>query len=480
MSKRRSSWGKGWFGWLATAGIFLGAALPSTGCTTETIPGDECVGGVVVDGRCEAKCDPAKCLEGNVCVDNRCKLICDEHEDCFPGYQVCREKLTDEDENGVQVKVAVCDDSGQIPAVGQSGFPEGWWGLDCPFGDTQCAAQTACPDGTPCTTAPSCTCELDEAACGEDARCNKGKCAEDGAACIFNRCTVAECQPLRCVGFAGEGDALAYCSLYECDTDDQCQPGFYCGTDRDPTDICNDDTNPDFQDALCGASSEPCVDPATAGPAYSAGTICLMRKTCLKRDECAPCSENLDCSFGDGDLCAAHAGDNVCARICNDDSNCSPDEACVPYAPSTAKATGAPQTCGASPHIDCIDPAVDCPTPGDTCVPRNVCVPRSGKCDGSDLPAGDGKFCAHCLRDTDCGPADSGWVCEPDDNGDNHCFDRSFPWTCGTDADCPLAPSGRNGHCITANDPFGSNLVGRCWIPERAAPFTGSFGCWDK
>jgi len=113
-------------------------------------------------------------------------------------------------------------------------------------------------------------------------------------------------------------------------------------------------------------------------------------------------------------------------------------------------------------------------------VPRSVCVPRSGKCDGSDLPAGDGKFCAHCLRDTDCGPPDSGWVCEPDDNGDKHCFDRSFPWSCGTDADCPLAPSGKNGHCITGNDNFGPNLIGRCFIPMRAAPFSGSFGCYDK
>jgi hypothetical protein len=55
-----------------------------------------CVGGVVRDGVCEAKCDPARCLAGNTCVDNRCVLVCNSHADCTRYVQECRPAVEDD------------------------------------------------------------------------------------------------------------------------------------------------------------------------------------------------------------------------------------------------------------------------------------------------------------------------------------------------------------------------------------------------
>ncbi|MEM9875235.1 MAG: hypothetical protein AAF928_10100 [Myxococcota bacterium] len=459
-------------------GLFVAAAMPSSGCSSDNESDDDdgggCDGGVVVDGECRAKCDPAKCVENNVCVDNQCKLLCTAHDQCVPGFQVCQEALTDE-VDGVSRRVNVCEDSRLTPIRdAETGFPFGWWGQECPFGDSQCELQTACPDGTPCTLAPpaGCTCERDDAACGDAAKCNRGKCAGSDQECIFNTCDVAECTPLECVDFRSEGDADAYCSKRGCATDDDCAAGFYCGLERDVRPACGDEP-----DNFCGTPDAPgdCVD--LTDPRFQAGTRCAMQGVCLQRDPCAPCATNLDCSLADADVCAAHLGDDVCARFCVDDSNCAADEACVPYAPAAAKANGSNATCGFSPTIDCIDPALDCPVAGDTCVPRNVCVPESGKCDSSDI-TGD-KFCAHCTDDTDCGPPGSAWICLEDDNGDNVCLDTAFPVTCSTNADCPTSPSGLQGYCVRPGDPFGPGLEDSCWFPERQSPFDG-YGCYPR
>ena len=52
-------------------------------CGDSSTTDAECVGGVVVEGKCEGKCEDSLCLEGNVCVGNRCMLECESHSACF-------------------------------------------------------------------------------------------------------------------------------------------------------------------------------------------------------------------------------------------------------------------------------------------------------------------------------------------------------------------------------------------------------------
>src|SRR5690606_37458769 len=116
--------------------------------------------------------------------------------------------------------------------------------------------------------------------------------------------------------------------------------------------------------SICGeGATTPCVDTAAApaGSQFFEGPVCLMQRTCLRRDECAPCETNLDCSLGPADVCASHFDQNVCARFCNDNGDCAPDEECLGYAAASGKGG---QTCAQSPNVDCADAAADCPVEG--------------------------------------------------------------------------------------------------------------------
>ena len=176
-----------------------------SGSTTDDPP-DECVGGVIVEGVCEGKCDSSKCLENNVCVGNRCLLQCTDHEQCFspaegdPTLQECAPQQQDT-EAGLNDgdAVLVCTNISKPLRTG----------LGCPFG-TECEASDdyACPNGTRCTS-------------GEDS----------------DACSAAECKPLVCLG-TGEGDADAYCTNVDCTEDAHCGPGMYCGIVRSSTQIC--------------------------------------------------------------------------------------------------------------------------------------------------------------------------------------------------------------------------------------------------
>ena len=72
------------FGAVASLGTgFAGCGDSSTGDD----PPAECEGGVIIDGVCEGKCTPDKCLEGNVCVGNRCLLQCTAHTECYAPFR---------------------------------------------------------------------------------------------------------------------------------------------------------------------------------------------------------------------------------------------------------------------------------------------------------------------------------------------------------------------------------------------------------
>lgn len=267
------------FGLLVGAPAFLMAACggeesDASGSTT-TGGGDPCLGGVLVDGVCTAKCDPAKCLENNTCVANTCELTCDSHRDCFgDGSQDCAPAIEDD----TNAAITTCQFNGKGAGVG----------LACPFGP-ECADPGvwnayACPDGTKCDPAAP-------------------------------NCASGACQALTCTG-QGEGDADAYCTSVDCTADSDCPGGFYCELVR----VC-DPADP----------REPCLDPsafADNGAGTLPGPAGGVRNMCIKRAVCAPCETDLDCSQVDGQICADQGGTKVCAARCAKESDCAPGYGC--------------------------------------------------------------------------------------------------------------------------------------------------------
>lgn len=265
---------------LAVPGAALGACGgddSTEGATTTTTGtgGDPCVGGLLVDGVCIAKCSPDKCLAENTCVNNTCELLCDTHADCaLDGSQDCADAV--EDDTGAPIKTCQPNEKG-------AGV-----GLKCPFG-VECGDPTiynlhACTDGTKCDPAAS-------------------------------DCAAGACQALACTG-QGEADADAYCTTVDCESDDDCIGGYYCELMR----VCDPD-NP----------REPCLDSDAFGDSGAGnlpGPAGGLRKMCIKRPACAPCETDLDCSQFPGQRCADQAGTKVCAQTCLSDNDCFPGYAC--------------------------------------------------------------------------------------------------------------------------------------------------------
>lgn len=381
----------------------------------------DCVGGVIVDGVCEGKCSPDKCaFEQNTCVDNRCRLICDSHKDCYTdGSQNC----TPGKEDDTDADVTVCQFTGKPAGQGTS----------CPFG-TECGNWLACPDGAACF-ASQCggdpaACVLDQDACGDTENCTIGKCTGDSAPCRVNCQT--ECGAWLDCQTKGEADADAYCTKRDCESDADCLGGYYCGIIRDPHEICGSDPQKGDNN-FCGQTSEPCQEPGMDGKSTFEGSLCMLRKSCLKRDQSVPCETNLDCSQIDGQLCADLAGEKRCARACANDNDCTPDYGCN----------------------------------------AGACLPRFGAWVG-----GGGGFCEPCVSDEDCGKNGTTWACAELSGGMRACFDEAFPDTCTTDADCPTSPSGKHGTCFDEDFGFapGDSLYHRCYLPISLSDNKTS--CW--
>jgi len=382
-----------------------------------------CVGGIVAaDGRCEGICDPTKCLEGNICVDNRCVLECATHADCLEdGTQNCSAAT----EDGTSRATMTCQPNGKNWGIGTK----------CPFGD-ECATVFSCSTtGAYCDPthlaqlAQQCggdgsKCVRDAATCYAQTNCTIGKCP-DGNACTVMPCQAAECTAnLSCVT-KGDADADAYCSKNDCQADADCPGGYYCGVTRDPRELC-DSMPPKGNSNFCGKVSinTPCVPTSDLGNGNTLfeGQGCILQKTCLKRNECAPCEADIDCSQGIANHCITMPmeAQKRCAKACNVDADCGRDFACQ-----------------------------------DSVSAGKVCVHRFGACEGT------GKFCEPCLDDTDCGPITGTSVCFTHNDGQRGCGDISFPTKCVTSADCPKSPSGEPAFCV--DDP-GSDIYQRCYI----------------
>lgn len=143
-------------------------------------------------------------------------------------------------------------------------------------------------------------------------------------------------------GFYCKGDSVndptAYCTLFDCTSDDQCAGGYYCGS-------VNKGPNADTKQVLPGPENS--------------------ERACLPRDYCAPCSADVDCGPGVGgakQYCIADAdGRGFCTSACTRDTNCNDEARCAP-----------------------IDDAL------------SVCYPIADRC------VGDGALCSPCLSNADC------------------------------------------------------------------------------
>jgi hypothetical protein len=396
-------------------------------------PEEQCddAGGVWLNNVCEGKCTPDKCIAENTCVGNRCVLKCDAHTDCYPdGSQNCS-PATEDDTNAA---ITTCQ---------ANEVPKGM-GIKCPF-KAECDGLGICPNGKGCERyhcgfQPD-LCVRDAAACGDNQDCTIGKCP-DGTGCAINPCLAAECKALACQT-TGEGDADAYCTRQDCASDADCAGGFYCGITRDPHEICNSDPQKGDNN-LCGMTSEACINKSALGQGNTLfeGSMCILRKTCLKRGQCAPCATDLDCSQLPLQTCKQIGGEGRCARACSLDKDCDPDYACL----------------------------------------EGSCIPRFGACKGS------GNFCEPCQSDEDCASNGTRKACIEASGGQRACFNYEQFATpcdpakgcveCTTDLDCPASPSGRHGECFDEGEGYTPSdaVYHRCYLPYDAPD--NKFECW--
>lgn len=373
-SPRRPAMFRVWAARAVVLGGFFAASVlgvSAAGCDGKTC---EEQGGVTVNGVCEGKCVSSECVAGNVCASNRCVLVCEQHADCLEGQDCAPVKADD----GTDILACIYNKKTQNI------------GTPCPE-LTECDAFSACPDGS---------------ACGGE---------ETGT------CKPEECKPMACIS-AGMGDGDSYCSTVDCKADTDCAGGMQCRVRRSAQKICG----------TTKGTTDPCIEPTTFadnGGTFQEGPISLLRNTCVKRGECAPCETDLDCTV-DGQFCINLNGSTRCARTCAAPKDCEDDS-------------------------ECLD---------------GFCIPKFGAC------VGNGNFCEPCQTDLDCAGGGPTMACRALQGTQRACFDESFSATCMTDDDCPTSPSGKHGHCFQAGESQDDELLHRCFVPIQTS--TGKAKCW--
>lgn len=253
-----------------------------------------------------------------------------------------------------------------------------------------------------------------------------------------------ECtDPTLCLG-AGPGDLDAYCSI-DCASDDDCAPGFYCGSITRPP--CENACN------VRGQPTEPrCVpsDQIGKGKAFQCTDAGVERKVCREREFCSPCSKDADCLAIPNQVCAKDAsGEQICTRLCD------PGTRSCPW--------------GNAAECAAYDSDLGVPT----------CSHRFGSCHGQ------GNTCEPCRTSDDC----PGGVCISSQfTGERWCVNLGTHCSCdnGVDASgicsdggCPDAPSGLPLQCIGTSD---SSLANICYAANSGTQtLLGSSpqtGCW--
>jgi hypothetical protein len=239
-------------------------------------------------------CDDAKCKPGNQCLplngEVKCRKVCSSNTDpatsCPYGY-VCVDTLT--------------------------GVP--------PF----CVAvQANNPDGSPLEQRPG--------QWGEPCQPNLGL---ENPACDTDQGFYCYAQ--------SPTDASAYCTRWDCTSDAECGPGFWCAK----------------------VNATPNIRTAKRL------TIGEVQNVCLKRDFCSTCTSDLDCLPLDNrpQHCIQDAsGAFFCTPECDANANCPNEARCADAGVVDAEGN-----------------------------PKKVCYPRATVC------VGDGSLCSPCRADSDCG-----------------------------------------------------------------------------
>jgi hypothetical protein len=247
-----------------------------------------------------------------------------------------------------------------------------------------------------------------------------------------------------CLG-AGAGDLDAYCTV-DCTSDDECLPGYYCGSIRRGP--CEDACN------FAGQPTTPNCIPSDLigdGQPYQCGDLGLVRTVCRQRDFCTPCQSDADCLAVPNQVCAKDAGgEKICTRLCD------PGRRSCPW--------GNAATC------DLFDAELG----------EATCSHRFGACRGT------GEVCEPCTVDADC----PGGVCFGQQfTGERWCINFGTACSCPNGADatgtcedggCPDSPGGITVLCV--GEPT-SDLFNTCYAGNSSG--TGSLlddspqtGCW--
>lgn len=409
--------------------LWLGVAvgLGNAGCDSEC-EGDDC-----------SACGDTACGDGQRCVQDECRDACEVDGDC-PGDQICRTYQFQPGDEG-RYCVVLPAPSGRFTPCENDGECDQAHGFSCFEGE----CNYPCRSHADCVGIGHC-----------ESRVTGGErqtfCARDeqlpAPGDLYTRCPDGdECSdPRLCLG-AGVGDLDAYCSI-DCASDDECLPGYYCGSV----------TRPPCEDACGSFAGQPddprCVPAGEIGDdqLYRCGELGIVRHVCRQREFCSSCESDADCLAIPNQVCARdESGAKICTRLCE------PGGSSCPW--------GNASTC------DVFDDELGVPT----------CSHRFGACHGT------GETCEPCTVDADC----PGGLCASSQfTGERWCINLETRCSCdngvdntGTcdDGGCPDSPGGLPVLCIGQEQ---SSLFNTCYAANASggsllgeSPQTG---CWGE
>jgi len=269
--------------------------------------------------------------------------------------------------------------------------------------------------------------------------------APQAAGKLYTSCpNGTECaDPALCLG-AGVGDLDAYCSI-DCDADDDCAAGYYCGSIVRPP--CK---------SACDVKGQPsaprCVPVEQIGDdqPFHCTDNGVERRVCRQRDFCFSCETDADCLAQPNQVCARDAsGEKICTRLCD------PGTRSCPW--------------GNASECAIFDSDLGQPT----------CSHRFGSCHG------EGKTCEPCRTNADC---PGGFCLSSQFTGESWCVNFDTKCECKNgvpasgicaNAGCPFSPSGLPLQCI---GDVQSPLVNICYAANSGSTSLNDSpqtGCWD-
>lgn len=394
------------------------------------------------EGEGASVCDESACQSGQRCVQNECRDACRGDADC-PSEQMCRGYEFQPGDVGsycVVLPGSKPGGKGRFTPCADSSECDEAHGFSCIEGE--CAYE--CSSHNDCAAIGHCDVKLVD---GE----RKQLCVRDETPPVprelYTSCPQGdECsQPSLCLG-AGPGDLDAHCSV-DCDTDDDCGLGYYCGSvARAPcADACDVKGQP--SDPRCAP-----VEQIGAGKPFQCGPRGPERQVCRKREFCAPCDTDADCLGTPNQVCARdESGEKICTRLCDTDARSCP--------------------WGNAARCAVFDDELGLPT----------CSHRFGSCRGT------GETCEPCTSDSDC---PSGVCAASAFTGERWCINLTTRCECPSGAGssgtclnggCPDSPSGLPLLCVGERS---SGLFNTCYAANAAndggaiGASSPQIGCW--